>query len=67
MTETTLAESEGIDDWVEWLDKQHILYQKAEYDPPKSISVFVVPADSSGQPEVILSNATHLWWFANKL
>jgi Tol biopolymer transport system component len=58
MEETTLAEPEGIDDQVEWLDNGHILYQKADYDPPKWVSVFVIPADGSGKPEVFLPNAT---------
>ena len=58
MQETTLAEKEGIDDQVEWLDNDHILYQKADYDPPKWVSVFVVPADGSGQPEIFIENAT---------
>ena len=58
MKETTLAEPEGIDDQVEWLDNDHILYQKADYDPPKWVSVFVIPADGSGKPEVFLPNAT---------
>jgi WD40-like Beta Propeller Repeat len=58
MQETTLAEPEGIDDQVEWLDNDHILYQKADYDPPKWVSVFVIPADGSGQPEIFLPNAT---------
>jgi dipeptidyl aminopeptidase/acylaminoacyl peptidase len=58
MQETTLAEPEGIDDQVEWLDNDRILYQKADYDPPKWVSVFVIPADGSGQPEIFLPNAT---------
>jgi Tol biopolymer transport system component len=58
MKETTLAEKEGIDDQVEWLDDDHILYQKADYDPPKWVSVFVVPADGSGRPEAFLEDAT---------
>jgi Tol biopolymer transport system component len=60
MQETPLAEKEGIDDQVEWLDNDHILYQKADYDPPKWVSVFVIPADGSGKPEVFISNATSL-------
>jgi hypothetical protein len=43
---------------VEWLDNNRILYQKDDYDPPTWISVFVVPADGSGQPEVFIPNAT---------
>jgi hypothetical protein len=58
MQQTTLAEPEGIDDQVEWLDNGRILYQKADYDPPKWVSVFVIPADGSGRPEVFLPNAT---------
>jgi len=58
MQETALAEPEGIDDQVEWLDNEHILYQKSDYDPPKWVSVFVIPADGSGKPKVFLENAT---------
>lgn len=58
MEKVKLAEKEGIDDQVEWLDNEHILYQKANYDPPKWVRVFVVPADDSGQPEVFIPNAT---------
>ena len=57
MKETELAEKDGIDDQVEWLDNEHILYQKADYDPPKWVSVFVVPADGSGKPEIFMPNA----------
>jgi Tol biopolymer transport system component len=58
LEEIELAEKEGIDDQVEWLDNERILYQKADYDPPKWVSVFVVFADDSGKPEVFLPNAT---------
>jgi len=58
MKETELAEKEGIDDQVEWLDNQRILYQKADHDPPKWVSVFVLPADGSGKPEIFIPNAT---------
>ena len=57
MEETALAETESVDDQVEWLDDQRILYEKIDYDPPKWVSVFVVPADGSGKPEVFLPNA----------
>jgi len=57
MKETALAETESIDDQVEWLDNQRILYEKIDYDPPKWVSIFVVPADGSGKPEVFLPNA----------
>jgi WD40 repeat protein len=58
MRETELSEKEGIDDQAEWLDNDHILYQKSDYDPPKWVSVFVVPADGSGKPEIFIPNAT---------
>jgi hypothetical protein len=58
MKETLLAEKESIDDQVEWLDNERILYQKVDYDPPKWVSVFVLPADGSGKPEVFLPNAS---------
>lgn len=58
MQETELAEEEGMDDQGEWLDNEHILYQKSDYDPPKWVSVFVIPADGTGQPGVFLENAT---------
>ncbi|HMB21925.1 MAG TPA: hypothetical protein VKP08_03785, partial [Anaerolineales bacterium] len=58
MQETSLAEKESIDDQVEWLDNEHILYQKVDYEPPKWVSVFVLPADGSGKPELFLENAT---------
>jgi len=58
MEETPLSEKDNIDDQAEWLDNQHILYQKADYDPPKWVSVFVVPADGNGKPEIYIPNAT---------
>ena len=57
MQETPLAEPYGIDDQVEWLDNEHILYHKLDYDPPKLVSVFVLPADGTGNPEVFIPNA----------
>ena len=57
MQETTLAETESIDDQVEWLDNEHVLYEKIDYDPPKWVSVFVIPADGSGKPEIFVPNA----------
>ena len=57
MKETELAEKDGIDDQVEWLDNEHILYQKPDSDPPKWVSVFVVPANGSGKPKRFIENA----------
>lgn len=58
MREIPLSEKDDIDDQVEWLDNQHILYQKAEHVSPNFLSVFVVPADGSGEPKVFIQNAT---------
>ncbi len=58
MNETTLAEKGNIDDQVEWLDDQRILYQKVDYDAPRFYSIFVLPADGSGEPEIFIPNAT---------
>jgi hypothetical protein len=58
MTETELAEKDNIDDQVEWLDNQHILYQKVGAAASNMNSVFVVAADGSGTPEIFLQNAT---------
>jgi hypothetical protein len=57
MQETPLAEKESIDDQVEWLDNERLLYQKQDDTPPNWLSVFVVPADGSGQPDVFLPKA----------
>jgi hypothetical protein len=48
--ETALAETRSVDDQVEWLDDDRIMYG-LEGD------VWVVPADGSGQPEVYIPDA----------
>jgi Tol biopolymer transport system component len=58
MTEIPLAEKEDVDDQVEWLDNTRILYQKADDASQKRMSLFVVPADGSGNPKIFLQNAT---------
>jgi hypothetical protein len=50
MKETPLAERRSVDDQVEWLDDERILYGHA-YD------TWVVPADGSGGPRKFLSKA----------
>jgi hypothetical protein len=57
MQETPLAERESIDDQAEWLDNERVLYQKADHTPARRLSVFVVPTDGSGQPEIFLPKA----------
>ncbi len=50
MDDTPLAEKRGIDDQVEWLDDDHVLYGL-------SADVWVVSADGSGSPRKLLSKA----------
>jgi len=57
MQETPLAEKESVDDQVEWLDNNHILYEQIDPAPPPWLSIMIVPADGSGKPEVFVSNA----------
>ena len=57
MQEIPLAEKESIDDQVEWLDNERILYHKLDYNAPLLASVFVLPANGSGKPEVFIPNA----------
>ena len=48
--ETRLAETESVDDQVEWLDDERILYGRDG-------SIWVVPADGSGNPERLIEGA----------
>ena len=57
MQEIALGEKESIDDQVEWLDNEHILYHKVDPDSPMLVSVFVIPANGSGKPEVFIPSA----------
>ena len=57
MQEIPLAEKESIDDQVEWLDNEYILYHKLDYDAPLLVSGFVLPANGNGKPEVFIPNA----------
>jgi hypothetical protein len=50
MRERLLAEPEKVDDQVEWLDTNHVLYWRRNV-------VWVVPADGSGSPRQFVSNA----------
>ncbi len=50
LEETPLAETESIDDQLEWLDDDRVLYGKAG-------GVWVLPSDGSGAPELFASDA----------
>jgi len=56
-TETPLAEAQSIDDQAEWLDNNHVLYGAVDPNPPPWMSIMVVPADGSGQPQVFAAGA----------
>jgi uncharacterized repeat protein (TIGR01451 family) len=51
MTERPLAESRSIDDQIEWLDDRQVLYGIGA-------TVWVVPADGSGEPRKFLSQGS---------
>jgi uncharacterized repeat protein (TIGR01451 family) len=50
MTETPLAEARSIDDQIEWLDNEHVLYGD-------NADTWVMAADGSGQPRRFMSKA----------
>lgn len=54
--ETALAETRSVDDQVEWLDNDHILYALSENEKGASAStdVWVLPTKPDGVPEVLL-------------
>jgi uncharacterized repeat protein (TIGR01451 family) len=51
--ETPLAETRSIDDQLEWLDDDTVLYGS----PDSAHAVFSVPADGTGEPHQLLSQA----------
>ena len=58
LAETPLAEVRSVDDQVEWLDDEHILYALPEETGSPIADVWVLPADGSGGPEVFLEEAS---------
>jgi hypothetical protein len=56
--ETMLAEPHSVDDQVEWLDDQHILYGlPGEGSRAAETNVWVVPADGSGAARLLIEKA----------
>lgn len=55
-TETPLGENRSVDDQVEWLDNDRILYALSESEQGSSAStdVWVLPATANGTPELLL-------------
>ena len=54
--ETPLGENRSVDDQVEWLDNDHILYALSDNEKGASAStdVWVLPAAANGTPEILL-------------
>jgi hypothetical protein len=48
--ETPLAETRSVDDQLEWLDDDHVLYEVGK-------EIWTVPADGTGTPRVFLAHA----------
>jgi Tol biopolymer transport system component len=56
--ETVLAETRSVDDQVEWLDDDTVVYGLPRQDETSASSdVWTVPADGSGEPRVLISDA----------
>ena len=56
--ETQLAETRSVDDQVEWLDDDRIVYGlPGEGSDAAQTNVWVVPADGSGTPRLLIPNA----------
>ncbi|GIE31890.1 TolB-like translocation protein; signal peptide [Actinoplanes italicus] len=56
--ETVLAETRSVDDQVEWLDDATVIYGLPREDQTSASSdVWAVPADGTGEPKVLVSDA----------
>ena len=58
LEETALAETRSVDDQVEWLDDENILYALPEEIGSPIADVWVLPADGAGRPEIFLEQAS---------
>jgi hypothetical protein len=57
MEQTILAETRNVDDQVAWLDDSTIMYGLRADDSPAEADTWAVPADGSGEPRLLVSNA----------
>ena len=60
-TEVVLAEQRSVDDQVEWLDDDRLLYGVPRDDGVPGVlgsDVWVVPADGSGSPQILIRDAS---------
>lgn len=55
---TPLSETRSVDDQVEWLDDENILYALPQEIGSPIGDVWVLPADGSGRPEILLEEAS---------
>jgi hypothetical protein len=56
--ETTLAETHSVDDQVEWLDDDTVIYGLPRDDQASASSdVWAVPADGTGSPRIVVHDA----------
>jgi hypothetical protein len=56
--ESPLSERRSVDDQLEWLDDEHVLYSvPSEGGSEASTDVWVAPADASAAPSIFLRNA----------
>ncbi|MFC4069667.1 hypothetical protein [Actinoplanes subglobosus] len=56
--ETVLSETRSVDDQVEWLDDSTVIYGLPRDDETSASSdVWAVPADGTGEPKVLVSDA----------
>ena len=61
MVDHELAETRGIDDQVQWLDDDTVIYgiSREEAGTPTK-DTYAVPADGSGAPQLLVSGAWSL-------
>lgn len=59
MAETALGEVRNVDDQVEWLDNEHILYALSDSETGSSAStnIWKLPASAGGAPQLLLKGA----------
>jgi hypothetical protein len=59
MVETPLADTRTIDDQIEWMDNDNVVYSLPDQGPPATIrpDLWTVPADGSGTPRRIATRA----------
>lgn len=57
METTVLAETRSVDDQVVWLDDSTIMYGMPDESSPAETDTWVVPADGSGEPQLLVPKA----------